>query len=102
VDDRYEVDEGSVLTILPVAGLLSNDTDSDGDVLTASLVAGPAHGTLRLDPSGAFVYTPTADFNGQDSFTYRAYDGQMVSAPATVIILVQEVSEHLYLPVLVR
>jgi peptidoglycan/xylan/chitin deacetylase (PgdA/CDA1 family) len=102
VDDHYEVDEDRVLTILAATGVLSNDTDSDDDVLTASLVDGPEHGTLSLNPSGAFVYTPAADFNGQDSFTYRAYDGQAYSAPANVTITIHEVSENLYLPLLVR
>jgi len=37
---------------------------------------------------GGFVYTPTADFNGVDTFTYRAYDGQAFSEPATVTITV--------------
>jgi hypothetical protein len=67
-------------------GLLANDTDADGDDLTAILESGPAHGTLHLHPDGSFDYTPEAGFSGQDSFTYRASDGLATSAPATVTL----------------
>ena len=56
-------------------GVLANDTDVDGATLTAVLVTGPAHGTLALNADGSFTYTPAANFNGADSFTYRANDG---------------------------
>ena len=55
--------------------MLANDTDADGDALTAVLIAGPAHGTLTLNADGSFTYTPAAGYNGTDSFTYRASDG---------------------------
>ena len=45
-------------------GVLANDTDVDGDPLTAVLVAGPAHGTLTLNANGSFTYAPTANYNG--------------------------------------
>src|SRR5205085_11155214 len=56
------------------AGILGNDTDVDGDILTAVLVAGPSHGTLTLNTNGSFTYTPAAAYNGADSFTYQARD----------------------------
>ena len=56
-------------------GVLANDTDVDGNPLTAALVTGPAHGTLALNANGSFTYTPTANYNGADSFTYTASDG---------------------------
>jgi hypothetical protein len=71
-----------------VVNVLDNDTDADGDPLTASLVAGPANGTLALNGSGSFTYTPAPGFNGTDSFTYVANDGQANSNPATVTITV--------------
>jgi hypothetical protein len=62
--------------------------DADGDFLTALLVAGPAHGTLQFDNLGKFTYTPQATFVGSDTFTYRVFDGQSFSLPATVTIVV--------------
>ena len=56
--------------------MLGNDTDPDGDTLTAAVVdSAPSHGTLTLNADGSFTYTPAANFNGTDSFTYRASDG---------------------------
>ena len=69
--------------------LLFNDSDPDGDTLTAVLLTGPANGTLVLDPNGTFQYTPNPDFSGTDSFTYRAFDGRLYSAPATVTLTVR-------------
>ena len=51
-------------------GVLANDTDADGESLTAILVSGPAHGTVSLQPNGGFTYTPAAGFSGTDAFTY--------------------------------
>ncbi|MEX2271362.1 MAG: Ig-like domain-containing protein [Vicinamibacterales bacterium] len=47
--------------------MLSNDTDADGDTLTAVKVTDPANGTLTLNANGSFTYTPNADFNGTRS-----------------------------------
>ena len=63
--------------------MLANDTDPNGDALTAVLVTNPAHGTLTLNADGSFTYTPAGDYTGPDSFTYRASDGTPTSAPAT-------------------
>ena len=60
--------------------MLANDSDPDGDPLTAVLVTGPAHGTLTLNANGSFTYTPTANYTGPDSFIYRASDGANQSA----------------------
>ena len=66
--------------------MLANDTDADGNPLTAVVVAGPAHGTLTLNADGSFTYTPTSSFVGSDTFTYSAFDGTLNSTPATVTI----------------
>lgn len=79
---------------LKVSGnVLANDYDVDGDVLTVSLVAGPADGTLTLDPAGSFIYVPDANFNGTDSFTYEVSDGNGGTATATVTIVVNPVND---------
>jgi VCBS repeat-containing protein len=74
-------------------GLLANDTDIDSATLTALLVTGPAHGTLQLNANGSFTYTPNADYNGPDSFTYKASDGALASAPVTVSLSVNPVND---------
>src|SRR5206468_2553181 len=75
-------------------GVLANDTDVDGDPLTAILVNGPAHGTLNLSSDGSFTYTPALNYNGPDSFTYKANDGQADSpTTATVSITVTPVND---------
>ncbi|PWB65683.1 MAG: hypothetical protein C3F17_03415 [Bradyrhizobiaceae bacterium] len=87
-NDGYTTAEDQALVVAG-PGVLANDSDVDGDALTAVLVAGPSHGTLTLDPDGAFSYVPHADYHGTDSFQYRANDGALNSAGvATVAIVV--------------
>ena len=59
-------------------GVLGNDSDPDGDPLTAVLVSGPSHGSLTLNANGV-LYTPAVDYAGADSFSYRASDGALTS-----------------------
>src|SRR5262249_48639928 len=92
VDDSYMIDEDSALSV-NVPGVLGNDSDVDGDTLTASLLAGPSHGQLTLSPNGSFTYQPGTNFNGADSFTYQATDGVTNSALATVTITVNPVND---------
>ena len=75
VGDSSSTDEDTALTVA-APGVLGNDSDVDGDALTAVLVSGPAHGTLTLNANGSFTYTPAANYNGPDSFTYKANDGR--------------------------
>ena len=92
-DDAYLVAEDQTLNRGVGNGVLSNDTDPDGDPLTAQLVSGPTHGTLNLNANGSFMYTPAANFNGPDTFTYEADDGTSSSPPATVTITVTAVND---------
>jgi hypothetical protein len=85
--DAYRVARNKTLTV-PAAGVLANDADADGDALTAVVGTGPANGTLTLNPNGSFSYTPASGFSGMDTFTYRANDSALDSAPATVTITV--------------
>src|SRR5438876_748387 len=57
------------------------------------LVTGPTHGTLTLNADGSLVYMPALNFNGTDSFTYKAGDGQAQSGVATVTITVTPVND---------
>jgi VCBS repeat-containing protein len=92
VDDSYITNEDTTLTVA-AAGVLGNDTDADGDPLSAILVSGPAHGTLAFNPDGAFSYTPLANYFGPDSFTYKLNDGQADSNVATVSLTVSPVND---------
>ena len=92
VADSYSTDEDTPLTISAV-GVLINDTDVDGDALTAALVNGPANGSLTLNADGSFTYTPDANFYGQDSFTYKTNDGTADGNSETVTINVNPVND---------
>ena len=90
VDDAATTTEDAAVN----GNVLGNDTDVDaGTTLAASLGAGPTHGTMTLSPNGSFTYTPAANFNGTDSFTYSASDGTAVSDVATVTIAVTAVND---------
>jgi VCBS repeat-containing protein len=87
VNDAYGTVQETPLTV-PAPGVSGNDTDPDGDPLTAAVGVGPAHGTLVLNADGSFTYTPAAGFSGTDSLTYTTTDGTLTSAPATVTLTV--------------
>lgn len=89
--DSFSLTQGSSLTV-PISGVLANDTDADGDALTAALVTAPAHGSVTLNGDGSFTYTPDLDYFGSDSFSYTATDGTFVSAPATVTLTINRIN----------
>ncbi len=91
--DFYTVDEDIVLTTTPANGVLSNDTDADGNALTAILGQSPAHGTIILNANGSFTYTPNLNYFGTDTFTYYANDGTDNSAEAVVTITINPVND---------
>lgn len=92
VNDTYTVNEDTPLVVGGL-GILGNDSDPDLDAITASLVGNVSNGSLTLNANGSFTYTPNANFTGTDSFTYRANDGSLNSAPATVTITVAPVND---------
>lgn len=92
VNDLYTTAYEKVLDI-PAAGLLSNDSDSDGDVLSASLTSSPSNGLVTVNADGSFSYTPNTGFSGVDSFTYTVDDGNDGSATATVEITIEAQTE---------
>lgn len=89
-DDQYSVQQGNTLTVA-APGVLANDTDTEGNPLTAIFVTGPTQGSLQLNADGSFTYTPASGFSGQDSFSYKASDGSADSNVATVILTVEPV-----------
>jgi len=78
-DDAYVTNEDTVLEVSVADSVLANDTDIDGDTLRAGFAAtpgcGPCNGRVSIRSNGTFTYTPDADFNGIDQFSYRVDDG---------------------------
>lgn len=93
VNDSATTDEDTAVDI----DLVANDTDVDGtvDATTVSVVAQPANGAVSINAStGVATFTPTADFNGADSFTYVVQDdGGATSAAGTVSITINSVND---------
>jgi VCBS repeat-containing protein len=101
--DSYGVDEDTVLSI-PVSGVLGNDLSGGWvlgtEIMEAAVATPPANGTVTLALDGSFTYTPNANFNGADSFTYTAtmmdITTSMVldtSVPGTVDIAVASLND---------
>ncbi len=73
-------------------------TDADGDALTFIIDTPPLNGSLSVvtpidATTGSVVYTPNPDYNGNDSFSYFANDGQVNSVAATVSIAIDPVND---------
>ena len=74
-DDAFNAPAGDTLAV-QAGGVLTNDSDADGDSLIAILVDGPSNGMLTLQRDGSFRYTPEAGFTGMDGFTYVAEEAR--------------------------
>lgn len=92
-DDFYSVANDGVTNIYRGIGVLANDSDIDGDNIEVSVetIGQPTSGTLSMSAAGNFQYTPTENFIGTDSFTYRVSDGSTLSNVATVTLSVFDV-----------
>ena len=91
---NYTLDEDASVSVPASEGVLVNDFDDDGDALTATLVSGPSNAaSFTFNPDGSFDYTPLTNFNGTDTFTYRANDGSNDSNIATVTITVNPIDD---------
>lgn len=88
-NDTFATDRDTTLT----GNVLANDTDPDGDTLTAFVVTQPSHGSLNLNTNGNFTYQPNQGYVGTDSFIYQARDGRGGTANATVNITVRPVND---------
>src|SRR5262249_23634009 len=84
-DDSYSSTANNPFTMAS-PGVLANDTDADGDTLSAVAMSRPAHGSLVWGADGSCTYAPDHNFAGADSFTYVASDGTSRSNVANVTI----------------
>jgi hypothetical protein len=80
------VDTGNGYRYASSSGVLANDSDPEGQLLTPVLLTNVGHGSVSLTPNGGFVYTPPPEGtpDGALSFTYQVSDGHAVSNVATV------------------
>ena len=69
--------------------VLANDSDPDGDKLTARVVTKPEHGTFEMQPDGLVTYKPHYSYLGEDSFMYEVTDG-LYARTGIVRITVEE------------
>ena len=106
VNQAPTADDQAITTDEDVAytGALTG-SDPDGDLLSFALDLLPQHGTIVLDPAtGAFTYTPEADYNGTDTFTFTVSDpfGGTDSGGVTVTINPVDDTRYIYLPVILK
>src|SRR5262249_40777594 len=91
-DDTYNTNEETDLSV-SAPGVKQNDTDEDGDTLTASLVNGPSNAqSFTLHADGSFDYMPNPGYSGVDQFTYKVNVGTVDSNTATVYLNVSHVN----------
>ncbi|MEW6219009.1 MAG: Ig-like domain-containing protein, partial [Thermodesulfobacteriota bacterium] len=88
VADEATTNEDTAVTV----EVLANDTDADRDALAVTSAANGSHGTARV-AGNRVVYTPAANWNGSDSFSYQIADGQGGTATGTVAITVRPVND---------
>ena len=88
LNDTYLMEGGTELRVSRESGVLSNDRDPEKAPLTAVLVSNVSHGVLYFNYDGSFAYAPYEGFEGDDSFTYTASDGELSSPTVTVRITI--------------
>ena len=88
-DDSFTISEDSPL----IATVATNDSDSDGDVLSYNVTSGPGSGIVSMNPDGSFTYTPDSNFFGTDTFEYEVCDADGLCATASVTVTVDPVND---------
>ena len=88
VDDLDSIAEDGSSTV----DVLANDSDVEGDTLTIQSVTQGVNGSVVDNGDGTVTYTPAADWNGVDTFTYTVSDGALTDT-ATVTVTVTAVND---------
>ena len=86
----YTLDEDNTITVYLSA------TDADGDALTFAINSTPNNGVVSLSGIAA-TYSPSANYNGADSFSFIASDGQDNSNSAIIVLMINAVNDAPYL-----
>jgi len=92
-DINAQMDENKVNGRYKPVTVTLNASDVDGDDLTYVLIASPANGSVGNISNNEIIYTPNQDFNGTDTFTYKANDGAEDSNEATVTVTINPVDD---------
>ena len=91
-DDSVTTNEDEPVTIA-AATLLGNDSDTDDDPFEIISVGNAANGITALNDDGSITYTPHANFNGTDTYSYDVSDGFGGVATAIVTVTVNPVND---------
>ena len=92
-DVTASMDENKIAGRYQPVTITLDATDVEGDALTYSVVGDVTNGTLGSVSTNQIIYTPTQDWNGEDTFTYKANDGTADSNTATVTVTVTSVND---------
>jgi len=92
-DDEILLDEDAVLLLDPTDHLFGNDYDEDLPALPVEILQDVTLGTLVPNGDGTFTYTPPQHGQGDDTFTYRIFDGTAYSDPAVATIHILPVND---------
>ena len=91
--DTLYVDEDDILVLNSTNGVLNNDVDVDGDVLSSELVRDVTKGKLDFYVDGSLTYIPDTNFYGEDSFNYVAKDEKNITDSIRVLVVVDPVND---------
>jgi Ca2+-binding RTX toxin-like protein len=93
-DGIYRVTEDTPLAVTVAEGVLANDTGLADAPLTLAVITPPTHGSVTLQNDGSFLYTPSPDATGADSFEYEVIDADGDRSSAFVQLTISPVNDH--------
>lgn len=90
-NDSANLSEDSSVTV----NVLDNDSDADQDTLQLTAVTGAQNGNVTFNSDGTVTYTPNANFNGLETLSYTATDGNGESSAATLTLTIAPINDTL-------